>query len=273
MLKHRGIGSAIMVICTEDIPQAVFQLFIYIRKEYDLEEHDDNDDGYLYLTLLSLASSLVGICVGGSLILLQLSELYYQANPKKNQEYDIQQGKFYTFGGGHFEESMVYSLSMPHTKIYAKIGFITFSLLNILSTLFILSHVTAILWPSNFGLYYITVRILCYYVVALISWWGEEGPASFIHSLTYIIVMLSRVPILDKSHSKFGQQLWAALITVDIPINLAIYFYSHNWKFGDQSIEIDIILCNICMFTFMLWIFFFGMVQFTTEKRITSVQI
>lgn len=261
-----------MVICMEDIPQAVLQLYIYMRKEYDLEDVGDEWDDTKHLTLLNLASSLTGICFGTSFVLLQLSELYYKANPKKNQAYDTEQ-KFYTFGGGHFEESMVYSLTMPHTKIVAKFGFITFSLLNVLSTLFILSHVTANLWPSNFGLYYIGARILVYYVVAFISWWGEEGPASVIHSMTYVIVMLSRVPILDKSHSKFGQQLYAVLVTLDIPCNLAIYFYSNSWNFGLHSFALDIILCSFCAITFTLWWSFLLLAQFTTMKRVRSANI
>ena len=165
----------------------------------------------------------------------------------------MKQGKFYIFGGGNVEESIVYGLQMFETKIFASIGFICFSLLNILSTIFIVTHVTAELWQHNFGLYYIALRLLVHYLLALISWWGEEGPPALLHSLSYIIVMLSRVPILDKSHSKFGQKLYMILVTLDIPLNLVVYFYVNGWHFGLHSFVLDTTLSTFCGITFLLF--------------------
>ena len=132
-----------------------------------------------HLTLVNLAPALTSICFGASFVLLQLSDMYHEANPKTKKVYSMKQWKFYIFGGGNVEESIVYGLQMFETKIFASIGFICFSLLNILSTIFILTHVTAELRQQNFGLYYIVLRLLVYYLLALISWWGDEGPQHF----------------------------------------------------------------------------------------------
>ena len=258
-----------MCINTEDIPQAVLQLYIYLRKEYDLDAIEENWDDTKHFTLINLTSSLCGICIGATFTLLQLVKLYHEANPKNKTVYDTTGGKVFMFGGAKVEESIVYSFRNPDTRVLASIGFISFSLMNIFSTIFILSHVTAELWPEHFGFYYIGLRLTSYYILALISWWGVEGPASLLHSLTYIIVMFSRVPILDKSHSLFGQKLYMILVVLDIPLNLVVYFYANNWQFGYRSQLIDATLCTISGISFFVATSFF-MVVCLAEERSTK---
>ena len=75
-----------MCINMEDLPQAVLQLYIYLRKEYNLDDVDDEWERTKYLTLISMSSSLAGISFGASFTLLQLTKLYHEANPKNKKK-------------------------------------------------------------------------------------------------------------------------------------------------------------------------------------------
>ena len=82
--------------------------------------------------------------------------------------------------------------------------------------------------------------------------------------------MLSKMPILDKSHSKLGQKLYMVLTLLDIPLNVMIYFYANGWIFGLKSPEIDIALCSICGILFVSALMFISAVCLMKEIRVKN---
>jgi len=264
LLKHRGIGSTFMVYCMEDIPQAVVQLYIILLQR-------ESETRTKTMTIINFVSSMMAICMGTTLTLLDLADQYYKADPKNGKIYIItkEEATLYSYGGGYVEESLVCILKAwgDWKQISGSVALATFSSVNICITVYIFSHVLVVKGVL-FGSIFITLRFLAFYSVAIISWWASEGGKSFLHGLTFLSVMVSRLPILEKSHSLIGQKLYMILIIVDIPLTMVIYFMANEWYIFDKYRRTDQVFVVVNSIIFLICATFFLSISILKKRSI-----